>query len=246
MDPTVQVLTTSQIYTATIPRIAAFASIDYRLSAHPDYPQNPSNTDPAHLRAAKHPDHIRDVHNGLSYLQHRFGFKERYVLVGHSCGATLAFQSVMKSLQPSFNWVPPMAILGNAGIYDLKLLRDTYKVNSMYQQLIEGAFGSDEDVWNAVSPAVAQGCDSVNEGWSIGLLAVLAHSEDDILVDHAQVEAMKIGLQRWVNINRQQRHVEVLFTEGGHDVAWRTGHELARAVAFTLEKLDHIEKSLDA
>ena len=75
--------------------IAGFASISYRLSAHPNHPQDPINTDPKDFQDAKHPGHIDDVEAALAFLQNTYGFGGRYILVGHSCGATLAFQAVM-------------------------------------------------------------------------------------------------------------------------------------------------------
>jgi hypothetical protein len=77
--------------------IAGFASIDYRLSAHPDFPQD-ADTPPEARREARHPDHIEDVCSALIYLicNHDIGFD--YLLVGHSVGATLAFQVITRVL----------------------------------------------------------------------------------------------------------------------------------------------------
>lgn len=132
----------------------------------------------------------------------------------------------------------PAAILGMAGIYDLKLLRDTFRDVSAYQEIIEGAFGKDEAVWDAVSPAAVQGPSGV-EGWSAGRLAVLAYSAEDGLVDPTQWEAMRQALAVWEKGQSQNksRQVELLSITGQHDDAWEKGEELARAIAFTIEKL---------
>merc|ERR1712000_728938 len=70
--------------------VAGFTSIDYRLSAHPDHPQDPANTPAASLRDARHPDHIRDVQSAIGFLKEEYGMGEDYVLIGHSAGATQA------------------------------------------------------------------------------------------------------------------------------------------------------------
>lgn len=239
------ILTTSPSYTiTTLPRIAGLASIEYRLSPHPAHPQDPQTTDPRALRAAKHPDHLNDVQAALCFLQRKFGFGERYILVGHSCGATLAFQSVMAGLQERAEdeekVVPsPMAILGVAGIYDLKLLRDTFFDVPVYQEIVKGAFGKDENLWDEVSPAVVRGPSGV-AGWETGRLAVLAYSTEDELVDPSQWKAMRQALTGWETDHSEEtsRRVEMLSLTGQHDEAWENGEELARAIAFTIEKLD--------
>jgi acetyl esterase/lipase len=237
------ILRTSPTYTSTtLPHIAAFASIEYRLSAHPGYPQSPDHTDPTEYRNAKHPDHIRDLQAALALLQRKYGFGSKYILVGHSAGATLAFQSVMGAFRDSAAVVlpPPAAILGMAGIYDLRLLRDTHRHISAYQEFIEGAFGADEAVWDAASPACVKGPDGVEGGWTSGRLAVLAHSPEDGLVDAAQQQAMQAALSRWKDDTPQgtgQRRVEMFSLKGDHDDAWVKGEELARAIAHTLAEL---------
>lgn len=212
------------------------------MSAHPSYPQSPDHTDPTEYRNAKHPDHIRDVQAALALLQHKYGFGDKYILVGHSAGATLSFQSVMGAFRDSAAAVvsPPAAILGMAGIYDLRLLRDTHRRISAYQEFIEGAFSSDETEWDAASPAFVKGSEGVEGGWTSGRLAVLAHSPEDGLVDVAQQQAMQAALSHWANSTPQgswQRRVEMLSVKGDHDDAWMKGDELARAIAHTLAEL---------
>ncbi|KAA8652140.1 hypothetical protein EYZ11_000500 [Aspergillus tanneri] len=239
------ILTTSPIYTSTtLPRIAAFASIDYRLSPHPNHPQDRSTTNPREFREAKHPDHIHDVQRALAFLQQKYGFGERYILVGHSCGATLAFQSVMGLFRSTdsggLSSPSPTAILGMAGIYDIRLLRDTYQGISIYQQFLEEAFGSDESVWDAVSPALVEGPSGVEGGWNAGRLAVLAHSSEDRLVDLKQRDVMRQALASWEkgHPRKDSTRVEILSIKGDHNDSWEKGDELARAIAFTLGKLD--------
>jgi hypothetical protein len=181
------------------------------------------------------------VQAALGFLQRKYGFGERYILVGHSCGATLAFQSVMGCFNAG-DVGGPVAVLGAAGIYNLKLLRDTFKEIPAYQAIIEGAFGSDESVWDAVSSALVKGSGGVEGGWGDGRLAVLAHSLNDGLVDGKQLEAMSRFLGRWMEgqLEGKSRSVEVFSLEGEHDECWKTGEELAKAITFTIEKLQDV------
>ncbi|KAJ5158928.1 uncharacterized protein N7500_008579 [Penicillium coprophilum] len=257
--------------------ISGFASISYRLSAHPNYPQNPTSTAPKDLRDAKHPDHIRDVEAALAFLQNTYGFGSRYILIGHSCGATLAFQAVMGAVShhreqafvgstenpdnsigfvsaspgplPPALTAQPTAIVGVAGIYDLRRLRDTHANISAYHEFIEGAFGTDEVLWDGVSPAQMVGSRGVEGGWKSGRLAVLAHSKEDGLVDESQVEAMKEALKNWEQNQAQipkeelshgDRRVRVLSISGAHDEAWENGEQLARAITFAFEQLQEM------
>ncbi|KAJ5490265.1 hypothetical protein N7453_011090 [Penicillium expansum] len=240
--------------------IAGFASISYRLSAHPNHPQDPTNTDPKDFQDAKHPDHITDVEAALAYLQNTYEFGARYILVGHSCGATLAFQAVMGAVsghreeafagpRPSTLTAQPTAIVGVAGIYDLRRLRDTHASISAYQEFIEGAFGANETLWDGVSPAQVTGSRGVEGGWKPGRLAVLAYSKDDGLVDASQIEVMKEALGNWEKAEAQipvqegsnrARRLRVLSISGVHDEAWEKGEQLARAVTFAFEQLQEM------
>lgn len=254
--------------------IAGFASISYRLSAHPDHPQKQATTAPEEYRSAQHPDHIRDVEAALAFLQNTYAFGSRYILVGHSCGATLAFQAVMGAVanhrEQSFNdgaddsgagaevvstspgplpprlAAQPTAIVGVAGIYDLRRLLDAHREISAYREFIEGAFGAHEMTWDAVSPAQMVGSRGVEGGWKSGRLALLAHSKDDGLVDEGQLEAMRDALKGWEESEAQvpkqeltarDRRVRTLTISGAHDEAWIDGTELARSIQFAFEQL---------
>ncbi|KAJ6006329.1 hypothetical protein N7451_004273 [Penicillium sp. IBT 35674x] len=254
--------------------ISGIASISYRLSAHPNHPQDPATTPSDEYRNAKHPDHIRDVEAALAFLQNTYAFGPRYILVGHSCGATLAFQAVMGAVanhrEQSFNGgadddgldaervsmspgplppklsAHPMAIVGVAGIYDLRRLQDTHRDIGAYREFIEGAFGNDVMLWDGVSPAQMVGSRGVEGGWKTGRLVVLAHSKDDELVDEGQVEEMREALRGWEagkaqipvrELSSRDRRVEVLSIEGAHDEAWINGEGLARAVKFAFVEL---------
>lgn len=179
---------------AVTDKISGIASIDYRLSPYPAHPTNPSNPhDPA--RNARHPDHINDVLTAILYLQENYGFGNRYVLIGHSCGATLALQVAMKRFWGSqydptaaleLNVEPPLAIIGVSGIYDIPGLVDDNAEQPVYHDLVVNAIGSERKVWEDTSPVHGD----YEDGWEEGKLAVLVHSEDDELVAMAQPEAM--------------------------------------------------------
>ncbi|TKA69046.1 hypothetical protein B0A55_08713 [Friedmanniomyces simplex] len=220
--------------------IAGFASINYRLSPNPSHPKDPSNpSDPA--RNAKHPDHINDVLAAILYLQETYRFEDRYILVGHSCGVTLAFQVAMKRYWGSqyestfaleLNVVPPLAILGVEGLYDLPALVKHHSSEPEYRDFVSNAFGSDEAVWAAVSPTTGE----YEESWPDGTLVVLAHSREDELVEWKQVDLMHCALrsQGWDEASNERR-LKLIELRGKHDQVWEEGKELARAIEVTVE-----------
>ena len=107
----------------------AGASINYRLS-----------TDDTSVR---HPDHLNDVTSAIQFLAANYSL-ERMVLVGHSCGATLAIQ-----LYPILRRLIYGFVLLN-GIYDLEALVEEYPE---YNGFVEAAFGPlDRSDWQAPSP----------------------------------------------------------------------------------------------
>ncbi|KAK5137419.1 hypothetical protein LTR08_008997 [Meristemomyces frigidus] len=223
-----------------IEHIAGLASINYRLSPHPSHASDPSNpSDPA--RNAKHPDHINDVLAALLHLQETFRFEDRYILVGHSCGATLAFQVAMKrywgsqyesTLALELNVVPPLAILGVEGLYDLPALVSYHSSEAAYRDFVANACGQDEATWAAVSPVAG----AYDDSWQDGKLAVLAHSRDDELVEWEQVDHMHKALKSQgfdeVSGDRRLKLVELI---GKHDQVWQEGKMLAMAIEATVQ-----------
>ncbi|KAJ9273102.1 hypothetical protein DTO212C5_687 [Paecilomyces variotii] len=232
-------------------KISAFASIEYRLSPHPNFPQDPHTTPAREVRRAQHPDHIHDVRAAITFLQTKYGFGDRYILTGHSCGATLAFQTVMDNLpgvdtdSDAMRLIKPKAIVGVEGIYDLRLLRDNYKRYDAYQEFLAGAFGPDEDLWDVVSPARASSSSSssgIQRSWAEGKLVILAHSVDDELVDFAQVDAMYDGLKAWGGEGNERRVVTLRDLHGLHNEVWSAGEELARVISVAVEELVRLDE----
>ncbi|KAF5703467.1 alpha beta-hydrolase [Fusarium globosum] len=105
--------------------IEGIASINYWLSPRTLSQPMPSKDPLDDKQQAMHPDHLNDVLSGIQYLQRKFRFGDRYILTGHSCGATLAYQTLIRqSMDKPETHVAPQAIISVAGLYDLPLLRD--------------------------------------------------------------------------------------------------------------------------
>ncbi|GAB1312894.1 Kynurenine formamidase [Madurella fahalii] len=230
------------------PAVEGIASLNYRLSPHPAHPS------PCPSRSARHPDHIRDVLAALATISERLDYDtlERSVLVGHSCGATLAFQAVMSAAR----WrgttgggdgggggsssgssgsvgVPeppkPSIVVGFNGLYDLAGFIASppagYEgLREAYEEFTRGAFGTDERVWRAVCPATAEGWvdEWVSAGEGSSREVVLVQSRGDTLVPYEQLEAMRGYLEQDGRVR-----VREMEAEGDHDDIWRNGERMA-------------------
>ncbi|KUJ10061.1 uncharacterized protein LY89DRAFT_723865 [Mollisia scopiformis] len=192
--------------------IAGFASLNYRLSAPPPLPQFAQFAEPENpARNVKHPAHLNDVIAGLRYLQQEHSFKENYILVGHSCGATLAFQ-----IPNGVDVEPPSAVIGVEGIYDLGKLRDDHVNVPMYQYFIESAFGKDEQEWKDASPVSQR--NEKGFSWQRSKVVALAQSDEDELVNNAQRDAMWEVMK--MNESADRKDILIWLT-GKHDEIWR-------------------------
>ncbi|KAF2223035.1 hypothetical protein BDZ85DRAFT_120692 [Elsinoe ampelina] len=206
-------------------QLSGLASIDHRLSPHPEFPQDHPDypSDPAHpSRNARHPDHINDILTAISHLQTTYHFTSNYILAGHSCGATLALQVVTSrtwtptgpSRTPSTPStplpIPPISVLGLEGIYDLPALIAHNATIPIYEEFTLGAFGPRHqpptpglqpvDVWTAVSPTSG---DYSPTTWPEGRYVLIAHSRDDEQVEWEQVDLIERtfksrGYGQWV------------------------------------------------
>ena len=213
------------------------ASVNYRLSPYPSHPTDPSSPEDG-SRTAQHPAHIKDVLTAIAWLQMTYDFGENYLLVGHSCGATLALQAIMRPWTldtKEFKLKLPIGVVGIEGIYDLALLVKTHS-HPIYREFVEGAFG-DPSNWEDASPTSAM----VSQSWLNGKIVVLAHSSEDELVDWAQTEAMCDQL--WKE-KRSSRRDTVIKLKGNHDVIWEEGKEMAKAIELAFEMLDSISEVL--
>ncbi|KAI0600405.1 hypothetical protein F4775DRAFT_545672 [Biscogniauxia sp. FL1348] len=228
--------------------IAAFASLDYRLSPHPSFPQDPAATPPARYRGARHPDHVDDARAALAFLQARYGSAVNYVLVGHSAGGCIALQLLAGLCTPSPSSPPsssagsssstvtsapapfafPRAIVSFEGIYDFAGVAS--RLGPVYAEFLSGAFGP-EWATGAVAPLAYAG--SYGDRWREvgGRTLVLAWSRDDTLVDEPEIDAMERRLRR----DGVEGLVVLKDLRGGHDEIWESGKEIARLVRVALE-----------
>ncbi|KYK55663.1 hypothetical protein DCS_07627 [Drechmeria coniospora] len=218
---------------SSLPPIRGFAAIDYRLSPHPDFPQKAAETPAAELRVASHPDHISDVRAAIEFLHAECGIADEYVLIGHSAGATLAYQLLMGEAAlvglPAPSTIPlPAAVIGIAGIYDLVGLNARF--GDGYASFITAAFGDDRGRWRDVSPASYAG--TFKENSPRQRLHLLACSPEDSLIDGPEIDAMAAKL------SEDGLHATVVKDlTGDHDFVWQDGSQVARLVAQALAHL---------
>ncbi|XWW96735.1 hypothetical protein V2A60_004715 [Cordyceps javanica] len=215
--------------------VRGFISIDYRLSPYQEeFPQCLDETPSSEQRSAQHPDHLHDVRSAMYFLSQRFDLGDKYILIGHSAGAMLAFQLLMSNAQWQLHFeVPlpkPAAIIGISGIYDLVNLNRRYDGN--YTSFIGNAFGFDEDVWRSASPA--QYHDSFAQPLlPHGTPLWLAISPNDGLLDLAETAAMADKLRA---DGFQPNVVDDL--HGEHDFVWQDGAQVATLVRRVLAELN--------
>lgn len=155
--------------------------------------------------------------------------------MGHSCGATLAFQTINNQNQssgtPIKKTVPPQAIVSAAGLNDLLLLRDSDPEPPSCQGFLSYAFGSDEEVWRSQSPVYG----NYNATWSEGRVAVLLKCSEDEYVSPMQLTVMEKALEGWSG--KEGRLLVCHTISGRHDDCWKMGHGLAYGVETALNYL---------
>ncbi|KAI0810511.1 alpha/beta-hydrolase [Xylaria sp. FL0064] len=225
--------------------IAGFASIDYRLSPHPQFPQDPATTPADEFRGARHPDHLDDVRSALVFLQRTYGFGANYVLIGHSAGGALAFQLLATSPSGSATAehpdpVLPAAIIGFEGLYDFTAVDRRY--GGAYAPFFRGAFGDDPASWDAAAPIRFSG--NYAEQWPSGKLVLLGWSPDDTLVDEPEADDMALRLRDLDGFvderqagDGEKRLLLLKDLRGDHDEIWRSGEHVARMVWIALREL---------
>jgi kynurenine formamidase len=247
----------------TLHRLAGIASLNYRLSpyaAHPTHPSAPDDAD----RSALHPSHVRDVVAGLRYLQQHHGM-QRWIGVGHSCGATILSQLVAGlgleeeeggEQSVSNDSGGPEALVLLEGIYHIPLMLKNHMppacpahISDIYKAFVRDAFGHDDyDKYLAASPV--SGKYNVQQ-WPQGRLLVICHSYEDELVERAQRDVMCVALDRegWSivmevgdeedEVRAEGRRVlNVRDLKGGHDWIWEDGAQIAALVAEVVQRLD--------
>lgn len=185
-------------------------------------------------RVATHPDHIFDVLTALAFLQERYHFGSNYVLVGHSCGATLALQVAMdheRWIDDSWGLkvAKPKVIVGLNGLYDMPKLVESpgekhEKLAPVYTAFMKLAFGADEKVWHDICPSSV---DDWAKEWEEGTEIILAQSLEDSLVPYSQTEDM---LKRLNASKSGQLVVREAPATGDHNFLWEAGTRLAQII----------------
>lgn len=225
-------------------KLGGIASINYSLSPYPSHPRNPSPpSDPQQpadpSRQALHPQHLADVGSALGYLHNRYGFGSNYILLGHSCGATLAFQACI-GMSEDVNCTElvdlslirkPKLIVGLNGLYNLySLVMDPGPKHEhlapIYGDFVSRAFQIDKELLRDISPIRWAN----TWGRLLGVRALLSQSREDTLVPYSQTREM---LDEIIN-NNDPDFVNDCCTEvsitGDHNEIWEKGSELARII----------------
>jgi len=227
LKPTISFIENSQLSTPTSDlqsSISGYASINYRLSPHPAYPQTPETTPSYTLNSAKWPNQPDDVMNALQHLQRTYPDSRDYILVGHSVGASLAMLVPLNS--SSSRITPPKAVVGVSGIYDYPAI---HKTNPDYEGMTSN--GMDKKYYEKASPALYPAKQYKTKWDQQKRVIVIAHSRDDGLVGWDQPEEMMEVF------SADDFATELVELKGGHNEIWENGSELVRAIAKATEML---------
>jgi hypothetical protein len=209
--------------------IAGFASINYRLSPYPSHPDDPSSPDDP-SRNVHYPDHLIDVAQGLLYLEEHYHIGDRYLLVGHSAGATMVFE-LHNWYMPRAMLPVPAAVLGVAGIYNFEAFIEDHSETPAYRELIENAF-PDKRLWERASPYKNHLPNYA--AWEQAKAIIISHSDQDELVEKAQSSYM---LERARMAPHCKDKVHFLKAGGEHDEIWASGTILADLITKSIEIL---------
>lgn len=238
--------------------VTAIASLNYTVSqlnypappvmANPPVPYDAikhNHTDLA--REAVHPQHVSDVLHGLALLGSLGLASGSYILSGHSCGACLAFQSV---LQPprhyGLGYLPeppcPAGLLGLNGLYDLPALATADGLGAShahlrddYEKFLSSAFGTDKDAWPQASPASfdpACIAGRIRAG-NAPRLVVLDQSTEDEFVPMSQQDRLTATLAKVAGLRVARGHR----LTSRHAAPWEQGIMIYESLLDTLQLL---------
>jgi kynurenine formamidase len=209
--------------------IGAFASINYRLSPYTSHPENLSKPDDP-SRNVHHPAHLLDVAQALLYLDQQYGIANRYILAGHSAGATMAFQ-LRNSYLKDAELPKPVCVIGIAGIYHFDDFVEAHKEIPAYKEIMENAF-PDQSAWEDASPPIAKLAGLAL--WEQANTIVISHSDGDELVEKGQSSTM---IKRARSIAQAEERVHWIETSGKHDEVWENGELLSGLILKSMDLL---------
>lgn len=152
---------------------------------------------------------------------------KRFILTGHSAGATLVFQALPKLTDLSF---PPSAAVGASGLYDVVELIEEYPE---YLEFISSALGEDRELWKIASPTLmGQSAAYADYAGKI----VLINSDEDELLSWKQT----IGFRDTIDAlpEREGNKTLVMATNGKHEEV-PEGKALSDVVDLLLADLTH-------
>lgn len=221
-------------------KLGGIASINYSLSPI-DTPSKDAAEANDLSRQTMHPAHIVDVLTGIKLLQDKAGFGSNYILAGHSCGATLAFQVAMEHSRwgqeaARLGVAKPKCIIGLNGLYDMTtLIREPDATHARlkveYERFTRQAFGGDEKVWHAICPISVR--DWATE-WSEGVRVILVQSKEDSLVPYSQLDGFRTSL---LGSKAVKLEVKEMNANGDHNNLWEAGDRLAEVVQEAVDSL---------
>jgi kynurenine formamidase len=235
-------------FSANTTPIDTVVGINYTLSpfpTHPSAPYDPTKGDTGQpWREARHPDHIQDALMAFKTLR-SFGLTDdQFLLSGHSCGACIAFQSI---LQDPKHWAlkeqlppppRPYALVGLNGLYDLVALVNGLgpshqSMSEDYERFQSIAFGTDQLKWQLYSPARfdANAISSRIEKGHAPKRILLDQSTEDQLVPFNQLQRMRIQLEQVAGLHILQGTRCV----GKHAAPWEQGYMIWDTILDILE-----------
>lgn len=128
-----------------------------------------------------------------------------------------------------YDFKNPGGIIGVAGIYDIRLVRGCHE-NPSYTEFTISVFGSDESLWDAVSPSKL---DRYKEAWPKARTLALASSEGNALVDDKQIEVM---VDRSRDLDTRANVTVIKDLKEGHNDIWANGMELVCVISSVLRE----------
>ena len=179
-----------------------------------------------------------------------YHFGQDYVLVGHSAGATLAWQvvvspgTIIDAERNARKPILPRTVIGVAGIYDLPSLVARHASQPIYEEIVRNAFGGDGN-WIGASPLtwLVNPNNHLHEAWPNACLSMLVWSTKDELVEEEQ------SLDMWKALRQLQhcydsddqgdfrpRQDEKMVLLDQHDEIWKSGSGLASAIVHAIHR----------